>query len=181
VTGHVGLVVEGQGDAGAAPLLLRKWLDLWGLPQGVLGKPVSCAGRDRALRANGLEGYVAVAVARPNCAGVLVILDGEGDPVCSLGPTLLRRASGVTHLRVVIALAEDKYESWLRASAETLRLPDLQGDPESEIRRALGSKKYAKPTWQPRLTERMDVQLACSRSASLRRLRDRFQRLTAGL
>ncbi len=179
MSGQIGLVVEGPGDAASVPVLLGKWLQTWGLPPNLLSRPISCAGRDRALRPNGLEGYVATAAARPRCTGVLVLLDSEGDPACPLGPQLLLRARAVTALPIVVALAETKYESWLRASAETLRLNGLnygsQADAEDDIRRALGNRKYAKPTWQPRLTERMDLELACGRSQSLRRLREQFR------
>lgn len=61
------------------------------------------------------------------------------------------------------------------ASAETV-LPGLRyepiRDPERAIRAALLPAKYVKPTWQPRLTERIDLDLARGRSPSL----DRFLR-----
>src|SRR6266699_356164 len=126
---HIGLVVEGRGDAGALPLLLRKWINSRGDYRDLLGRPVVCDGRDRAIVPDGIEKYVAVAAARPGCQAVLVVLDAEGDPACELGPVLLTRAG--------------------------------------------------KNTWQPRLTNRVDINTATQRSKSLKRMLERFDALLA--
>jgi hypothetical protein len=156
---HVAVVVEGQGDAAAVPILLKRIMAARGLDVA-LGKPVSCSGRPRALQAEGIERFVTAAVSRPGCAAVAVILDGEGDPVCELGPRLAGRVQAVTHLPALVALAEDQFENWLLCSAETLRLAEVTygraSDPSSVLRRGLGGRKYVKPVWQPRLTERLD-------------------------
>jgi hypothetical protein len=166
------LVVEGRGELYAAPLLLRRWLQDRGEYRDVLGKPVPCHGRDKAMMPNGIERFAATAAARPGCRGLLIILDAETDAVCHKGPELLARARAVTVVRVEICLAEPKYEAWLVASAETLELPALEFDPDRDpvaaIRAAL-PVKYVKPTWQPRLSSRVDLTLAMSRSPSLAR------------
>lgn len=95
---HIGLVVEGPGDANAIPSLLRLWLHGQEDYRDILGKPLSCNGRDKALPAGGLEGYVAAAASRPGCRALIIILDGEGDRVCQLGPDLLARATRVGSL-----------------------------------------------------------------------------------
>ena len=173
---HLGLVVEGRGEVEAVPLLIRRWLqeernDF----RDLLGKPVSCNGRDRALMPNGVEGKVATAAARPGCAAVLVVLDSEGDAVCPLGPNLLNRATaGAMGKPVELNLADSKYESWLVASAETMDLSGLafstDQDPTRLLKDALQPTKYVKPRWQPRLTARMDFSRALGRSSSLSRL-----------
>ena len=85
---------------------------------------------------------------------------------------------------VVVALAECCFEDWLYASAETLELDGLEYDEGknglSEIRAALHPKKYVKPVWQPRLTGRMDMELAASRSPSFARLLARLESLLEG-
>jgi hypothetical protein len=181
---HIGLVVEGRGDAEAVPLLLRRWLERRGLFQDVLGKPVTCNGRDKALKENGLEGKVAVAAARPGCVGVLVVLDGEGDPVCSLGPTLLTRVNDIA-VPVAVALADSQFESWLVASAESLSLSNLAysttQNAEAALKTALRPEKYVKPYWQPRLAHRLDFDIALPRANSLRRALDRFDGLLNAL
>lgn len=179
---HIGLVVEGAGELEALPLLLRRWLRERGDFRDVLGSPVACHGRSKALQPGGIEEKVAIAVARPGCRAVLVVLDGEGDPVCQSGPELLMRSRAASGGKpVVVALAEHQYEAWLMASAETL---DLEGlaysstrSPVSALVAALRPVKYLKTRWQPRLTERIDFDLAMSRSPSLRRLLARFDEL----
>ena len=102
---HIGLVVEGAGDKGALPILLRAYLHSRSKYRDLFGKPVPAHGRDKALRPAGLEGYVATAAARPGCKAVLVVLDGEDDCVAQLGPQLLERTRA-TGKPVVIALAD---------------------------------------------------------------------------
>lgn len=117
---HLGLVVEGRGDLGALPILLRTALQRRGDYRDLLGGPVACHGHDKALTVGGIEGYVGTAARRPGCRAVL-----------TYRPT---------------------------------------ADAEGLIRSALGAVKYVKPVWQPRLAARVDLELAASRSPSLRRL-----------
>lgn len=177
---HIGLVVEGPGDVRALPQLLRMWLNERNDFRDLLGKPVSCNGRSNALREYGVEGKVTTAVFRPGCVGVLVVLDDEGDAVGALGPDLLARVATLCNRPVIVALADSKYESWLVASAETLQLPSLRfttsSDPVALIGAAL-PYKYTKPVWQPRLTARMDLPRASTRSRSLARMLAKFDEL----
>lgn len=175
---HLGLVVEGRGELDAIPVLLRKLFQRRGIHRDLLGKPVQCLGRDNALKEGGIEGKVATAAARPGCRAVLVVLDGEGDAVCERGPDLLLRArEGAQGKPVVVCLAENKYEDWLIASAETLGLPLLQYQPGrgsiSLLREALYPGKYIKPVLQPRLSAVLDLDLAADRNASFARLLQR--------
>jgi len=179
---HLGLVVEGRGEIQAVPALLRKRLEEKGDYRDIVGKPVPCNGRFNALRPRGIEGYVAVAAARPGCRGVLVVLDGEGDAVCELGPELAKRASQHSAGKeVVTCLADAKYEDWLVSSAESLELPNLAYRPEADavkvLREALHPIKYVKPIWQPKLTYRMSLDLAASRNQSLARFLRKFDAL----
>jgi len=173
----IGLVVEGPGDVQAVPLLLRRHLETEGDYETILGKPISCNGRDRAIVENGLEGYVVAAASRPGCHGVLVVLDAEKDSSCELGPSLLARSRNISHKPIAVCLAERNFEDWIYASAETLNLEDLDYKSDrsglGRIKGAL-SEKYVKPTWQPRLTSRMDIALARSRSQSLDRMIRKF-------
>lgn len=180
---HVGLVVEGRGEEFALPVLLRKWLrEQAGDWRDILGKPVPCHGRDKALVPLGLEGYVATAAARPGAVGVLVVLDAESDAACELGPELAERARGITGKPVEVCLAEPKFEAWLVSSAESLGLQGLEfrrdRDPVTLIREAL-EVKYVKPTWQPRLASRVDFGLALDRDPSLLRMMGKVESLIA--
>ena len=182
---HIGLVVEGPGDARAVPILLRAHLCATGEYRDVLGKPIGCNGREKAIAKSGIEGFVAAAAARPGCSGILIVLDSEGDPVCERGPELLTRARRVSTIPVSIALADRCFEDWLFASAESLGLDGLAYNPQARgngaIVQALRPAKYVKPTWQPRLASRLNLPLAASRSASLRRMLERFDGLREAL
>ena len=177
---HVGLVVEGAGDRGAVPVLLRKYLHSIGDFRDLLGKPVPAHGRDKALRKGGLEGFVATAASRPGCVGVLVVLDGEGDCVAERGPELLGRSITGTGRPLAVALADRDFESWMYSSAETMELGlsfEIGKNGQGAITSAIKPAKYVKPTWQPRLAARMDLALACGRNASLARALERFEQL----
>ena len=124
---------------------------------------------------------MSAAASRPGCVGVLVVLDGDGDPVCNLGPELLTRAQAVTGKPVRVAVADKCFESWIVSSAETLELGltyPFQGGSSALIAEALRPAKYVKPVRQPRLVHRMDLDLATVRNASLRRMFERFDDLS---
>ena len=177
---HIGLVVEGSGDRGAVPVVLRAYLHSVNEYRDILGKPIPAHGREKALVQGGLEGFVGTAAMRPGCVAVLVVLDGEGDCVAECGPELLVRAQSVSGLPTAIALADKDFESWIYASAETLGLEleyDEQRDGQGAIKAALKPAKYVKPTWQPRLAARIQLGVALDRNASLRRAIDRFDGL----
>ncbi|MER5831491.1 hypothetical protein ABT116_11775 [Streptomyces sp. NPDC002130] len=177
---HIGIVVEGPGDAKSLPILLRNWLLLKEDYRDFLGKPIPCNGRENATVQGGIEGYVATAASRPGCQAVLVVLDGEGDLVCELGPSMVQRARSVTHIPVELCLADRNWEDWLYASAETLQMDGFSYEPgrRRSIAAALKPVKYVKPTWQPRLTARMDISLAAERSPSLGRMLRKFDELS---
>ena len=181
---HIGMIVEGPGDLRAVPLLLRAFLSGQGCHADILGKPIPVNGKSNAVRARGIEGYVATAAARPGCKGLIVVLDADDDRTCQLGPDLLGRCQPEVRLPVAVAVAEPDYEGWLYASAETLGL-DLEYDAtkngKTMIRKALAPTKYVKPTWQPRLTARMDIDVARSRSRSLDRALIKFWTLASPL
>lgn len=179
---HLGLVVEGRGELQAVPLLLRRRLSERGVYRDLIGRPVPCNGRENALKPKGLEGKVAVAAVRPGCRCVLVLLDGEGDPVCELGPELLRRSrEAAAGKEVAVCLADGKYEDWLVASAESLDLPGLTYLPEQDsvrvLKEALHPSKYVKPSWQPRLSQNLDFEMASGRNRSLARFLAKFDLL----
>jgi hypothetical protein len=178
---HIALVVEGPGDVRAVPVLLRAQQHRAGDYSDILGKPVPFHGKGNATAPDGIEGYVATA-ARPGCVGIILVLDADNELACQEGPALLARARAAVGLPVVVAIAERDYEDWLYASIETLELdepesylPGARG--KAALQRGLAPGKYVKPTHQPRLTSRVDLDLAASRSPSLARLLAKFDEL----
>lgn len=181
---HIGLIVEGPGDKVAVPLLLRLRLHGMEVYDDLLGKPISTNGRSNMTKPGGIEGFVAVATARPGCRSVLVVADSDDDRACALGPELLKRSGSQTNLPVVVALAERTYEDWLHASMESLRLGDSVAMYDEEnsrgivaIRQAMAPAKYVKTVHQPRFTASMNLSLAESRSPSLARFLRLFETL----
>ena len=85
---------------------------------------------------------------------------------------------------VWVALADEDFEDWIYASLETLGFSDTapfsaDSNGKTMLRSLLRPRKYVKPVWQPRLTARMDLSLACSRSPSLGRLLMYFDEMVA--
>lgn len=180
---HVGLVVEGPGDKGALPILLRKYLAAMEDYREILGKPITLKGKGAATTSGGIEGYVKAA-ARPGCVGVIVLFDADQDLVCELGPQLLQRAAAQVGVPVVIAIADKDFEAWLYASIETLALDNADNWEEgrrgkSVIESLFDRGGYKKPVWQPKLAHRIDLALARKRSHSLNRLLAKFEALVA--
>lgn len=180
---HVGLVVEGPGDRGALPILLRKHLVEIDDYREILGKPITLKGKGAATTPGGIEGYVKAA-ARPGCVGVIVLLDADQDVVCDLGPQLVQRAEAQVGVPVVIAIADKDFEDWLYCSIETLALDDAAtweaGRRGKNVIESLFDRGgYKKPVWQPKLTHRVDLSLARGRSHSLNRLLAKLEALVA--
>lgn len=179
---HVGLVVEGKGDINAMPLLLRRYMESTGDYRDLIGKPIPLHGRGNATGKDGIERYAATSEIRPGCVGVLVVLDADDDCAAQFGPSLRARAEGAVASPVRVVLAERNFEDWLYASIETLSIgqsrsysPGASG--LGAIVELLRSRKYAKATWQARLTSQMDIGLAAGRSRSLARLLTHFDTL----
>lgn len=170
---HIGLIVEGPGDKGALPILLRAYLHSKGEYANILGKPIPLKGKGAATTQNGIEGYV-LAAARPNCKGVIVLLDADDDHSCELGPSLLGRVESLVQVPVVVAIAERDFEDWIYASVETLGFDQAvwatgqRG--QAKIRELLAPEKYIKATMQAKFTSRINLDLARERNPSLDRL-----------
>lgn len=182
---HLGIVVEGDGDERAVPLLLRRLMDLhqrW----IELSRPVNPHGRGNLLKGGELERFVSLAARRPGCGAVLVVCDAEDDAICESGPEILNRVrNAVPDIPVGVCLAGRQFENWILASHETT-LPQVPVDaddleavvPTPYIRAHLGqSQSYVKPVYQPRLTNAIDFDLARARSPSF----DRFLRVASSL
>jgi hypothetical protein len=86
---------------------------------------------------------------------------------------------------IIVCLADPKFEAWIVASAETMELAALtfqpNRDPVAHVKAALHPDKYVKPTWQPRLTKRINVDLAMSRSPSFVRFSRRSLELCSSV
>ncbi|OBB31056.1 hypothetical protein A5792_16845 [Mycolicibacterium peregrinum] len=181
---HIGLIIEGAGDDSALPILLRRHLQDAGDYRDVLGKGIPIKGVSNATKVNGIEGYVAVAASRPGCLGILVVLDTDDSAPEEFEEALRDRLTGRVAQPVAVACAERDYEDWLYASAETLALDEIAYNEGARGATAIGEavksqtgRAYTKPIWQPRLTHRMDINLARSRNSSLDKMLIEFNEL----
>ena len=174
----VSLVVEGYGEVQAAPTLVKRVASL-AFPEIslVFSQPIRRP-RYKIVQPGELERAVQLAASNLKGPGaILVLLDADDDCPAQLGPDLLTRATeAVGHVPVEVVVAKSMYESWLLASAESLRglcgLPDdlvAPTTPES-VRGAMGwlqrdmppDRTYSETTDQKKLTAAMDLQEALS-------------------
>ena len=187
---NLGLLVEGHGESYAAPILVRRVAEALGAPcvvRSVLRQP-----RSAIIKPGELERAVTLLGNKVgNNGAVLVLIDADDDPACTLGPELLNRArTARPDRRVGVVLAVREYEAWFLAAAASLRgrrgLPaDLEAPSTFEaIRDAKGwlgqrmPRGYSPTADQPALTNLLDLELA-RRSPSFDKLVRELARLLA--
>lgn len=179
-------LVEGDGDAAAVPVLLRRIIQAY-YPDALgiqVGRPLVAHGRTRLLGEYGkFLGYARAKGGQ--CRGVLVLLDADEDCPKDLACELAGRALACNlpyPLAVVVARCE--YEAWLLASASEMkdRLPradrvkvpaDLEGvrNPKSLLTEMMGPGRAHKETIdQARLSAKLNLSLAEENCRSFRRL-----------
>lgn len=184
-TVKVAPLVEGDGEVGAVPVLLRRIIN--SIDPGVV--PIVPRGfrhpSGSIRRPGGLERAIsAVAEIHANHS-ILVIIDSDDDCPSDLGRELLARAmSSRPDLCISVVLACREYEAWFLAGAESLAgrrnlPPDLSPPPNADVIRdakgwltdhMLGSVTYSPTQDQAALSAVLDLELACRRSRSLRKL-----------
>jgi uncharacterized protein DUF4276 len=171
-------VVEGDGDQGALPLVVRRYVESQGIFDVSIPKPLNSKGRQKLLREGELERFVQLAARQPSTSAVLVLCDADKDRACELGPEMAARCvKTLPHFPIRVALAVRSFENWFLASPESLA-PDPQ-DPlldyeavsaVSRVAPWCAPLKYVKPIQQPSFAGRMDLELSSSRCPSLARL-----------
>jgi Domain of unknown function (DUF4276) len=171
-------VVEGDGDQGALPVVLRSYLYSREIFDVEIGKPINSKGRSKLLREGELERFVRLAGLHQNTVGVLVLCDADDDAACKLGPVIHTRCQQASpNIPVRACLAVREFENWFLASPETLA-PEGEAfiaDYEAINAHAIVSswfspRKYVKPVQQPSLAARMDHQRVRERCPSFARL-----------
>jgi hypothetical protein len=169
---NLGLLVEGHGEVAAAPLLVRRIADSLARPCFV--RSVHREPRTALLKEGGLERAITLLAHKVGPGGgVLVILDGDDDLPCKLGPILLARAQRARpDRRIGVVIAEREYEAWFLAAAASLRgqrgLPEDLEPPASfdKLRDAKGwldhqmPHGYSPTVDQPALTAMFDLEQA---------------------
>ena len=172
---RIGCVVEGHGEVESVPALIRKIARRFDPALTIdIPHPVRVT-KSKLLKSGELERAAGLAALNAGAGGgVFVILDSDEDCPAQLGPKLLARVRSVRpDLPSAVVLAKREFESWLLASAESLRgrrgLPEDLTSPDhpediSGAKEWLNSKikggAYASTVDQASLTSSMDLALA---------------------
>jgi hypothetical protein len=176
---RIACIVEGDGDADAIPLLVRRIardLDPPALAEPFLSQRIP---KSRLVgKPPHLENAIELAARGAGASGaILLVVDADDDCPATVGPALLQRARKArADVPSAVVLAKREYEAWFLAAAPSLR--GLEGfpanleaptEPES-ISDAKGWLTRHMPPGQPykerlhqlRLTKRFDLGLARS-------------------
>lgn len=78
------LVVEGDGDQGAMPVVIRRYLQQHAIFDIAVGKPINAKGRTKLLREGELERFARLASLQTDAVAILVTCDGDKDAACDL-------------------------------------------------------------------------------------------------
>lgn len=177
--GELALIVEGDGDEKALPIIVRSHLQQQGVYSLGVARPINAKGRGNIERVGQLERWLQLAARRSNTTGILVVCDADDDPACEFGPSLTERSRReVPHVPVRCCLAVREFENWIAASAETLA-PDSgqarQDDFEHYsalrvIRQWKAPRSYVKTLHQPSFAAGMDHSVVAERCPSFARL-----------
>jgi len=185
-------IVEGKADVEALPVLLRRILEMDAGFSGIgVARPIRVP-RSKIVRPNELERSLEQATRdRADVGAMLVLLDADDDPPCTLAPQLETRARTATHFPVAIVLANREFESWFLGSKESLRgcrgirqdaaIPPnhetIRGAKERISQNMEGGRRYVEVDDQPALAAQMDIDTARRNCPSFDKLVREVERL----
>jgi len=194
-------IVEGTGEVGAVPILVRKLLGEMGRWDIEVVTPKNAHSRNNLLKVGGIERFIQLVASESDRCGILVLLDADKQCAVELATGLAERIrrSGCSHPAVVVC-ATREYEAWFLASLESLVGRDIGGKPglpdglvyDGEVedlpnakewlsKHFPGSRAYKETLDQPPLTHHIAMDLALRRSRSFRRLYHAIEELVAAV
>ncbi len=183
-------IVEGDGDAKAVPVLIRRVLhDRLRLYDWEVTHPKKAHSLP-TLRKK-LANYLRYAAMEDEAQGVLILLDlDDGCPKEEAQRLAAEIRSQAARLPVAIVLAHREYEAWFLASIETIA-PQYGEDltPPADVesvrdakgwlsRRLFPGGRYKETAHQPSMTTEIDFDLAARRSRSFSRFLHAVELLT---
>jgi hypothetical protein len=195
MTKHIVPIVEGIAEVESVPVLMRRLLHQWGKYQLEIEKPVRVK-RNQVVKQDELERRVIMAMNRPNCRGIVVILDSDDDCPKELAPELLERAKKIAQsVPVSVILPKSELESWFVGSIESLRGlrgisasacspsgPEDIRDAKGYLTKAMeGSQRYLEVDDQPAFAERFDLDQALAKCRSFRKFYCDFRKIADAL
>lgn len=178
---RLGLIVEGQTEERALPVLIRRWAAEAGRSVEV-ARPFRVR-RTQIAREGELDRSIARLRSRAAPDAVLLVIDGDHDPWDDLEATLHARgqAAGIP-FRAVVAVRT--FEAWLLAAKPSLR--GVRGiRPEANVpaegsesvangaarlsANMVGGRRYVKVDDAPAFVDRVDLGMAAAHSPSFQR------------
>lgn len=179
----IGLIVEGDGEVKAVPILMKRILGMLAPPSYPQLLAPHRMKRGKLVREQDFKDAIEGVARSTGVNGkILVLLDADRDLPCELGPRLQGWARQQrSDRKTAVAVAQCEYEAWFLAAANSLRgkhgLPEDLTPPlfPEKIRNAKGwlaehmPNGYRETIDQPKLTQ--DFSLSEARRA------DSFNRL----
>ena len=188
-------IVEGQGEAQAFPVLLRRLILELGCYMDVGGSPYRSK-RTLMVRESDFKKAVQTAALKPNTCALLVLFDADNDCAVTHVPDMLAWAREVVPaMPCGVVMARREYEAWFLAAIESLRgqrgiHPEAAypQDPEQDggAKRAVSlfmppNARYSETADQPAFLARLDLGTAYRRASSFRKLVKELCRLLTEL
>lgn len=191
---EIACIVEGDGEANAVPLLVRRIIEEHDPTIYVnVFTAIVFHGESKFRRPTELARAVETAARRTGGSGaILVLLDSEGDCPAQLGPSLLAQAIAVRgDVPIAVVAANREFEAWFLAAAVSLHghrglADDLDAPPDCEgvqdakgwLRSRMRAKEPYSPTsHQASFSAAIDLELARQRAPSFDKLCRDVQRL----
>ncbi|HSH61249.1 MAG TPA: DUF4276 family protein [Acidimicrobiales bacterium] len=118
----VSCIVEGQGESGALPVLVRRIAEEVTPGTRVdVPRPIRVP-KNRLVKAGQLEREIENAARKvDDRGGVLLLIDADDDCPASVGPELLHRARQTRDDKLIgVVLAKREFEAWFLAGAPSL-------------------------------------------------------------
>jgi hypothetical protein len=176
-------IVEGHSEVESVPLLIRRLAAEWGEYGFRVEKPVRVK-RYQVIKNGELERRLQLALRRPDCAAIIIILDADDDCPRELASDLLKRAKKIASDVVIsVVIPKSEFESWFVGSIESLKgchsISDTAVTPVNpeDIRDAKGfltnkmteNNHYLEVDDQPAMTATFDMTLAYTHCRSFKK------------
>jgi len=184
-------IVEGSSEVESVPILMRRLIHSWDKYHLEIVKPVRVK-RYQVVKAGELERRIKMAMTRPNCRAVMVVLDADDDCPKNLAMELLERAKLIAQdMPISVVLPKSELESWFVGSIESLRgIRNISAnacspnDPET-IRDAKGfltntmerDHHYISTVDQSTFAARFELTKALESCRSFKKFHDDFRRI----
>jgi Domain of unknown function (DUF4276) len=188
-------IVEGYGEVGAVPVLLRRLCDAAGAYTLGVNAPIRRLRAD-LVRENSMRKAVQLARLQPDCGAILIIFDSDDDCPKDLAvPVQTWAQTESSPIPCFVVIPTREFESWFLATIESLRGvrgillgatshsdPDSPRGAAEELRKRMTpNRSYSKRADQPAFTDRFDMATAYRRCRSFRRMVNAFGLLAASV